>query len=135
MPFGNWRFVLAKEEDFIALYAGAAKSDDFNYKHISVVSANNLPGSVVIGGGDISYICGSLKIDSMSADFGIVPNSIMEKFARMIVDQNSVKHPVEKVEIDMWYDQSISERKNPKHIEMWKKLGYEFDNQKKVIKL
>ena len=57
----------------------------------------------------------------------------MEEFAKMIIEQNSIKHPVKKVKIDMWYDPGESEEKNPEHCEMWKKLGYEFDNRKRVL--
>jgi len=131
--FGSWKFVLAKEEDTISLYAGANPKDwRINYGHGNVVIDNDI-SSQVIGGGDICFHYGGLDITGMSGNYGIVPNSIMEEFAKLVVDQLKDKGKIKKVEVDMHYRPMESEKADPKHIEMWKKLGYEFDNKKRVL--
>ena len=131
--YNNWRFVLAKENGTVTLYAGLFPEDGSGFLCRHVAEKNKVPCSNLIGGGGISYSVETLKLTDFSADFGIVPNSFMEEFVPIIIEHIKEKYPVKKVEIDMWYDPGESEEKNPEHCEMWKKLGYEFDNRKRVL--
>lgn len=131
--FDDWRFILAKENGTITLYAKLLPEDGSSFLCRNAAEENGVPDSSIIGGGGMSYVSETLKMTDFSADYGIVPNSFMEEFAPIIVEHIKERYPIKKVEIDMWYDPGESERKNPKHVEMWKKLGYEFDNQPRVL--
>lgn len=135
--FGTfWRFILAKEDETLKLYADIIPEDpDINYGHRNVVEKNKVSRGNVLGGGDISEMFSELKINGMSGDFGIVPNSVIEQFVNMIVTEIKDQYTLEKAEIDMWYDPETSTKSSSQHIEMWKNLGYEFDDQKRVIEL
>lgn len=130
--FGVWKFILAKDDNKILLYAGAHPKDDYEYGHRNVIINNDIY-SEVIGGGDICFHYGALDINGMSGNYGVVPNSIMEEFAKLVVDQLKSKYNIKKVEVNMHYCPGKSEKADPKHIEMWKRLGYEFDNQKRFL--
>jgi hypothetical protein len=131
--FDNWRFILAKEKGTVTLYAKLLPEDGSSFLCRDAVEENGISHSSIIGGGGMRYSSETLKMTDFSADYGIIPNSLMEEFAPIIFEHIKEKYPIKKVEIDMWYDPGESERKNPKHIEMWKRLGYEFDNQKRVL--
>ena len=128
----SWRFILAKDDNTITFYAKAYPEDTSSFLCRGAVEENGIPHSSVIGGGGMSVICNILRLGDSSADYGIVPNSVMEKFVPLIA---AYLRAIKTAEINMWYDPGISERNNPKHCEMWKQLGYEFDNRKRILEL
>ncbi|MBW2966781.1 hypothetical protein KY342_06790 [Candidatus Woesearchaeota archaeon] len=130
--FGVWKFVLVQDNSKILLYTGAQPKEDYEYGHSRVVSENDISEDI-IGGGDMCFHYGTLDVKGMSGYFGIIPNSIMEQFAKLIFEQFQNKHKLKKIEINMHYIPRESEEADPEHIEMWKKLGYEFDNRKRVL--
>ena len=133
MGLGCWRFVVSKDDSIILLYAGAIPLDK-SYGHRDVVSRYNLEVCKILGGGDIRHSFGRLIFEDMSADFGIVPNSVMDGFARKVFEncKDNKYPPIKEIEINMWYDSEVSE-KNIRHVQRWRELGFEFDNDKRVI--
>lgn len=127
--YGSWRFVLSKDHSKIYLFAGVVPKKK-GPGHKDVVLKYGL--SKILGGGDFRYSFGDLIFDGMSGDFGIVPNSIMNNFGKIIFKGFKEKYKIKKIEVDMWYDSELKE-KNSKHIEMWERLGYKFDNKKRII--
>jgi len=125
---GLWKFVVSKEDNAICLYAGKIP-ENLKYGHSNVVSQFNLVKSNILGGGDITYTDGALKFDGMSGDFGIVPNSAVYDFAKLIYNEFKDEYSIKDVKIDMHYNPETSE--NLEHIQMWKELGFEFDNNKR----
>lgn len=131
--WGHWKFVLSKEDSLISLYAGILPLDNAGYKHADVVSQYKLSEDNILGGGEIRCIIDKLVLDGCSSDFGIVPNSVMFEFAKKIFRDYKDKYSISEVVVDMWYDLEGSERKNPDHVKMWRELGFDFDNEKRII--
>ncbi len=121
---GDWKFILAKQDSTILLYAGVVP----NHGYTDIVEQNSLSISDVIGGGDLLYVSGELIIKG-SIDFGYVPNQIMEEFAEILLKEYGKEYKINKIEVNM--DQ-------PDHMEdiytaFWKLLGYSFDDRKRVL--
>ena len=129
--FGKWRFILAKQDSTILLYAGIVPDDTkaaINYRHVDIARQNNLSVDNVIGGGDIHYTLGDLSIGGSSFEFGPVPNQIMEEFAKILLKEYGEKYSINIIDINMDSDYIGKEG-----IEFWKELGYSFDNRRRVL--
>lgn len=132
--YGCWRFVLSKDNYNIFLFAGAIPDGArICFRHNDVVSKYGLSKLNVLGGGEIKYAFGRLIFEGMSGDFGIVPNSIMDNFGKIIFEAFKEKYQIKEIKVDMFYDTKTSKEKNPEHVEMWEKMGYNFDDKKRII--
>jgi len=133
-PFlDNWRFVLAKEKETISLYAILLPTDGSSFICNIAVERNVLDPSIIIGGGGINYVNGTLEFVDWSVDYGIIPNEFMRELAPVLVEHMKEKYPIDDVKINMWYDPETSPQKSSAQIKKWEKMGYSFDNQKSVL--
>lgn len=91
------------------------------FRYNNVVSKYGLSKLNVLGGGEIKYAFGRLIFEGMSGDFGIVPNSVMDNFGKIIFEAFKEKYQIKEIEVDMFYDTKTSKEKIPNTLKCGKK--------------
>ena len=129
----SWKFIVVEEKKNLALYAGRITEEKI-YTHRNLAHENNISITKIVGGGQIFYIPKMLRFEGFSLDFGLIPNSAVEKFAYILKDEMKRNYKIEEAEIEMEYKLRKIGKRDLLKRKKWKKLGYKFDNNKRKIK-